>query len=137
MANHCINIAHASTGDRELLEEFIRLVEEEFSIEELDLHGSHACELNFMSRYRFPLAEMERIASRLPEGNDLYINIVSTERSEGYVAMHTYQRGVWTQDNAGHSDSGSGDGSNSSGRASIPETTDQHDSPNINPLKSN
>ena len=48
------------------------------------------CEIEFESRWTFPKKEMEKLTNELPEGNDLYIRVLSYEFGCEYVGFNIY-----------------------------------------------
>ncbi|MDR0700239.1 MAG: hypothetical protein LBG28_13650 [Tannerella sp.] len=53
------------------------------------------CEIEFDSRWTFPHREMEELTKDLPEGNDLYIRVLSYEFGCEYVGFNIYADGEW------------------------------------------
>jgi hypothetical protein len=53
------------------------------------------CEMEFDSHWTFPQAGMEELTKKLPEGNDLYIRVLSYEFGCEYVGFNIYSNGEW------------------------------------------
>jgi hypothetical protein len=59
------------------------------------------CEIEFDSRWTFPHREMEELTKDLPEGNGLYIRVLSYEFGCEYVGFNIYADGEWHDKFAG------------------------------------
>jgi hypothetical protein len=96
MANVCTNKLFISTGDKQLLKALAGKLETTFTCQEINRAEEDGfCEMDFDSRWVFPAQEMENLTASLPEGNDLYIRVLSYEFGQDYVAYHTYTSGEW------------------------------------------
>jgi hypothetical protein len=85
-----------SSTDSKLLQSITRKMEDTFSCNEVNYNEENGfSEINFDSRWVFPLQEMEELTASLPEDNDLYIRVLSYEYGQDYIGYHKYTSGEW------------------------------------------
>jgi hypothetical protein len=103
MANICTNLLYLSTGDRKLHDDTVDTVRKTFKCNDVHSFGDDVfeCEINFDSRWTFPHQEMEKLTEKLPEGNDLYVRVISYEFGCEYVGFNIYTSGEWCDKFAG------------------------------------
>jgi len=98
MANICTNKLYLSTKDKQLCDNLIESIIDSFyscDVQPFDNGEVYTCEIEFESRWTFPKKEMEKLTNELPEGNDLYIRVLSYEFGCEYVGFNIYTDGEW------------------------------------------
>jgi hypothetical protein len=97
MANICINKLYLSTKDRPLRDTLMESLRQSFHCDSVLYcdDGVFDCEMEFNSKWTFPHREMEELTKELPEGNDLYIRVLSYEFDCEYVGFNIYASGEW------------------------------------------
>ncbi|MDR0231608.1 MAG: hypothetical protein LBI82_05755 [Dysgonamonadaceae bacterium] len=98
MPNTCTNMLYLSTKDKGLCDRLTESIVDSFyscDVQPVDNGDVFTCEMEFDSRWTFPHKEMEELTSGLPEGNDLYIRVLSYEFGCEYVGFNIYTGGEW------------------------------------------
>ncbi len=98
MANVCTNRLFLSTKNKGLCDKLAESIIDSFyccDLQPLYDDEVFSCEMVFDSRWTFPNKEMEELTNELPEGNDLYIRVLSYEFGCEYVGFNVYTDGEW------------------------------------------
>ena len=103
MANICTNKLYLSTRDRNLRDALMKSIRQSFRCDSVLYDNGEVfdCEIEFDSRWTFPHREMEELTQSLPEGNDIYIRVLSYEFGCEYVGFNIYSSGGWQDKLAG------------------------------------
>jgi hypothetical protein len=97
MANIYTNRLYLSTGNKDLRDSLMHSIKQTFRCDGA-VYGNRKifdCEIEFDSSWSFPQKEMEKLTKNLPDGNDLYIRVLSHEFSCEYVGFNIYAGGEW------------------------------------------
>lgn len=88
---------YLSTKDRQLGASLMESIRKLFRCDAVLFENRETfdCEIEFDSHWTFPYREMEELTKDLPEGNDLYIRILSYEFGCEYVGFNIYADGEW------------------------------------------
>jgi hypothetical protein len=97
MANICTNRLYLSTRDKDLRNRLKQSIRQSFRCDSVLYWDGEVfdCEIEFDSRWTFPHSEMEELTKDLPEGNGLYIRVLSYEFGCEYVGFNVYANGEW------------------------------------------
>lgn len=95
MSHQCTNVAVVYSTNRKELEAVVNEVKNTFECYTDIEMDDNQCEFEFSSSYSFPKEAFEAITQKYP-GNSLYIQIVTYELPDEYVAHHIYKNGCWT-----------------------------------------
>lgn len=100
MSNRCTNIALISSSDRQVLDNLLENIADEFECyTDIEIE-SGCCELEFCTNGPFPIHLMKRITDNYQESN-LYIQVITYELNDELLEHHVYDKGVWTDKLAG------------------------------------
>jgi hypothetical protein len=94
---------YLSTKDRDLRDALMKSIRQSFRCDSVLYWGEDIfdCEIEFDSHWTFPYREMEELTNDLPDGNDLYLRILSYEFGCEYVGFNIYAGGEWRDKFAG------------------------------------
>jgi len=97
MANICTNKLYLTTKDKVLRDSMTESIAKTFNCNDINsIDGKiFECEIDFDSKWTFPYKEMEKMTQELPEGNDLYIRVLSYEFNCDYIGYNIYSSGEW------------------------------------------
>ena len=98
MANICTNKLYLSTKDKQLCDKLMESMTDSFyccDVQPIESDDIFQCEMEFDSNWTFPDKKMEELATGLPQGNDLYIRVLSYEFGCEYVGFNIYTGGEW------------------------------------------
>ena len=98
MANICTNKLFLSTKDEQLRDNLIESITNVFycsDVQPVENAEVFTCEMEFDSNWTFPHQKMEELTNELPQGNDLYIRVLSYEFGCEYVGFNIYTNGEW------------------------------------------
>jgi hypothetical protein len=103
MANICTNKLYLSTENKDLRDALMQSIRQSFRCDSVLYDNGEVfnCEIEFDSRWTFPQKEMEELTKGLPDGNDLYIRVLSYEFGCEYVGFNIYADGEWHDKFAG------------------------------------
>ena len=98
MANICTNKLYLSTKDKGLCDNLVESIIDSFyscDVQPVENAEVFTCEMEFDSNWTFPHKKMEELTNELPQGNDLYIRVLSYEFGCEYVGFNIYTGGEW------------------------------------------
>ena len=104
MANICTNKLYLSTKDKRSGNNLIESIINSFyccDVQPFENDEVINCEMEFDSNWTFPHKKMEELTNELPQGNDLYIRVLSYEFGCEYVGFNIYAGGGWHDKLAG------------------------------------
>lgn len=95
MANICTNMLYVSTDNRKNYDMVLSEVQRIFECYYTDEYEDMNCEMEFESKWDFPVFDMKEITGKLEPDDTMYIRVLSYELASEYVGFHIFKNGQW------------------------------------------